>query len=182
LSLNPLEHTQWFTEELQPHEAALRAWLYSRFPSLTDQDDIVQETYARILRAREAGNIRSPKALLFATARNAAIDVFRRKRVAGTQAITEFGESAVLESRPNAREVVNQQQEFEILTEAILALPARCRQIMTLRYMEELSYKEIAVRLDISPETVKVQIAKGMRRCAEYFQERGLLPSSPPEK
>ena len=162
-----------------PHEAALRAWLCARFPSLTDQDDIIQESYARVLRAKEGGPIRFPRALLFATARNAAIDAFRRSRRAPTEEITDFGESCVLEVRPDAVDIVNQKQELEMLTAAILALPARCRQIMTLRYMDELSYKDIASRLGISPETVKVHIAKGMRRCADYFQERGMLASSP---
>jgi FixJ family two-component response regulator len=31
------------------------------------------------------------------------------------------------------------------------------------------------VQLEISVETVKVHMAKGMRRCAAYFVERGLL-------
>ena len=48
-----------------------------------------------------------------------------------------------------------------------------------LRYLDGLSYKEIAVQLGISPETVKAQMAKGMRRCADYFRERGLLKSTP---
>jgi RNA polymerase sigma-70 factor (ECF subfamily) len=47
-----------------------------------------------------------------------------------------------------------------------------------LRYLDGLSYKEIAVQLDISPETVKAQMAKGMRRCAEYFREKGLLKAT----
>ncbi len=50
-----------------------------------------------------------------------------------------------------------------------------------LRYLDDLSYKEIAAQLGISPETVKVHMAKGMRRCAAFFAERGLIaaPSAP---
>ena len=43
-----------------------------------------------------------------------------------------------------------------------------------LRYVDNLSYKEIATQLGISPETVKVHMAKGIRRCTEFFAERGL--------
>ena len=50
-----VEDARWFAEEVQPYEAALRAYLHGRFPSLPDQDDIVQDTYARLLRARAAG-------------------------------------------------------------------------------------------------------------------------------
>ena len=174
-----LEHTRWFAEEVQPFEPALRAYLHGRFPALVDQDDIVQDTYARLLRARAAGTIRHPKAFLFTTARNAALDFFRRKRGAPTTDVTHFDESAVLIDRPDAAELVSHDQELEILAEAVRALPDRCRQVIMLRYLDGLAYKEIAVQLEISPETVKAQLAKGMRRCAEYFRERGLLKSAP---
>jgi hypothetical protein len=59
---------QWFAAHVQPHEPVLRAWLRSRFKSETDLDDVVQETYLRLLRARERGEVTSPKAFLFAVA------------------------------------------------------------------------------------------------------------------
>jgi RNA polymerase sigma-70 factor (ECF subfamily) len=37
-----------------------------------------------------------------------------------------------------------------------------------------MSHKEIAAELRISEHTVKAQLAKGMRRCAEYFEQRGV--------
>jgi RNA polymerase sigma-70 factor (ECF subfamily) len=173
-----LAHSQWFAEEVQPYEPALRAYLHGRFPSLQDQDDIVQDTYARLLRAHAAGTIRHPKAFLFTTARNAALDFFRRKRAVSMDDVTHFDESSVLLDRPDLTELISREQELEILADAVRALPDRCRQVIMLRYLDGLSYKEIAVQLDISPETVKAQMAKGMRRCADYFREKGLLKAS----
>jgi RNA polymerase sigma factor (sigma-70 family) len=175
-----LDHHRWFAEQVQPYEPALRAYLHGRFPALTDQDDIVQDTYTRLLRARAAGEIRHPKAFLFTTARNAALDFFRRKRPVSMDDITHFDESSVLVDRPDVVELVNREQELEILADAVRTLPDRCRQVIMLRYLDGLAYKEIAVQLRISPETVKTQLATGMRRCAEYFRERGLLKSTPP--
>ena len=174
-----LEHSRWFAEEVQPYEPALRAYLQGRFPALADQDDVVQDTYARMLRAKSTGTIRHPKAFLFTTARNAALDFFRRKRAVSLDNVTHFDASAVLVDRTDLVEDFSRAQELEILAEAVRALPDRCRQVMMLRYLDGLAYKEIAVQLDISPETVKAQMAKGMRRCAEYFRERGLLKSNP---
>jgi DNA-directed RNA polymerase specialized sigma24 family protein len=37
-----------------------------------------------------------------------------------------------------------------------------------------LPHKEIATRLGISDQTVKAQLAKGTRRCADYFEQRGV--------
>jgi RNA polymerase sigma factor (sigma-70 family) len=173
-----LDQSRWFSEQVQPYEPALRAYLHGRFPSLTDQDDIVQDTYARLLRARALGEIRHPKAFLFTTARNAALDFFRRKRPVSIDDVTHFHESSVLVARPNVAELVSRDQELEILAEAVRALPDRCRQVIMLRYLDGLSYKEIAVQLCISTETVKTQLATGMRRCSEFFRERGLLKTN----
>jgi RNA polymerase sigma factor (sigma-70 family) len=172
--------SRWFAEEVQPHEPVLRAYLQARFPSLGDFDDIVQESYVRLLKARAAGQVRHARALLFVTARNAALDLFRRRRAQSLRAETGPWELSVLEEQPGAADQVDQRYELEVLAEAVRALPERCRQVMMLRYLDDLSYKEIAVQLGISPETVKVHMAKGMRRCAAFFAERGLLAAPQP--
>jgi RNA polymerase sigma factor (sigma-70 family) len=176
------EHARWFAEEVQPFEPALRAYLQGRFPTLTDQDDIVQDTYSRLLRARAAGEIRHPKAFLFTTARNAALDFFRRKRTISLEDVTRFDHSPVLQEQPDVAEQVSRAQDFKFLADAMCTLPDRCRQVIMLRYYDGLSYKEIAVRLGISHETVKTQMARGTSRCAEYFREHGLLKSSQPNR
>jgi RNA polymerase sigma factor (sigma-70 family) len=167
-----LEH--WFEDHVLPHEPALRGWLRGRFPTLTDTDDIVQEAYARVLRARAAGPIDSPKAFLFATARNLVIDSFRHNRVAEAESLTEIHGDSVLEKVPSVAETVSHQQELEILTLAIQSLPERCRQVLTLRKIYGLSQKQIAATLDISEHTVEAQVGNGVRRCAEFLARYGL--------
>ena len=171
--------SRWFTEEVQPHEPALRAYLQARFPTLADHDDLVQETYTRLLRAQANGGVRYPKAFLFTAARNAAFDLFRRRGAKPTEAVTDLVELTVLEDIPGVGEQMDQSYELEVLADAVRALPDRCRQVIMLRYLDGLAYKEIAVQLGISAETVKVHMAKGMRRCAAFFAERGLLETLP---
>ena len=65
-------------------------------------------------------------------------------------------------------------QEIALLAEAVQSLPLRCREVMTLRLRFGLSQKEIAVKLKISEHTVKNQLAKGMRRSADYLEARGV--------
>jgi len=176
----PSEQARWFAEEVQPHEPALRAYLQARFPTLGDHDDIVQETYTRLLRTKDAGGVRYTKAFLFTAARNVAFDLFRRRGAKPTEAVTDLVELSVLEDRPGAGEQIDQSYELEVLADAVRALPDRCRQVIMLRYLDGLAYKEIAVQLGISAETVKVHMAKGMRRCAAFFADRGLLETLPP--
>jgi RNA polymerase sigma-70 factor (ECF subfamily) len=171
----PADQAQWFGEEVKPHEPALRAYLQARFPSLSDHDDLVQETYVRLLKAKAAGNVRYARALLFTTARNAALDLFRRKKVVSMEAITDFTESTVLEEAPDVSQSLARQEELDLLAEAVRSLSDRCRQVVLLRYVDGLSYKEIAAQLGTSPETVKTQLAMSMRRCARFFAARGML-------
>src|SRR5262245_32337048 len=131
--MDPTDQARWFAEEVQPHEPALRAYLQARFPSLGDYDDLVQESYSRILRAHAAGPVRSVRAPLFTTARNAALDLFRRRRVAPLEVVTDFTDSCVLEEQPGVPEQVGRRQELEILAAAVRALPDRCREIILLR-------------------------------------------------
>ena len=46
---------QWFATQVQPHEPVLRAWLSSRFGRRLAVDDLMQEAYVRVLRARTDG-------------------------------------------------------------------------------------------------------------------------------
>lgn len=168
------ETARWFSEEVQPHESSLRSYLRRVFPSLPDVDDLVQESYARLIRAREAGRVSYAKAFLFTTARNAALDLFRRRRVVAIEGRADLEALPVVEDRPGTPDAVGRQQELALLAAAVQTLPARCRQVMTLRLMYGMPHKEIAAELGISDQTVKAQLAKGMRRCAEYLAARGL--------
>lgn len=166
--------SRWFTEEVQSHESSLRSYLHRVFPLLPDIDDLVQESYARLIRARGAGRVSYVKAFLFTTARNAALDFFRRRNVVAIDGVADLDALCVVEDRPDAAAAVNKQQELALLADAVKVLPERCRQVLTLRMLYGMSHKEIAAELGISDQTVKAQLAKGMRRCAEYLAARGL--------
>jgi RNA polymerase sigma factor (sigma-70 family) len=163
---------RWFVTEVQPHRVALRAWLLARFPTLPDVEDVVQESFARILRAHEAGPIRCARALLFATARNLAFDTVRRQRVVQYEPVTDQTDSSVLADDADVIATVSKHQELELLTQAIQALPERCRQVLTLRTAYGLTQKQIAAQLDVSESTVEKQTALGIRLCAEFFAFR----------
>ena len=172
---SPCNHSErWFHHEILPHEPMLRAWLRAKFPSVTDPDDLVQETFSRVLQARATAPIASAKAFLFTTARNLALDQVRRQKIMGSEALTETAADFVFDDVPGVSEIVGRRQELELLTQAIQSLPERCRQVLTLRKIYGLSQKEIAAQLGISEHTVEAQVGNGMRRCAEFLAGHGL--------
>ena len=111
--MSSAEQARWFSEHVHPHESALRAYLSKRFPSLPDHDDLVQETYARLLRVDDPGRLAHPKAFLFTTARNAAIDLFRRRGSQPVESMEEVIELPLLEPPADVVETMERRQRID---------------------------------------------------------------------
>jgi RNA polymerase sigma factor (sigma-70 family) len=113
--------------------------------------------------------LQSPKAFLFATARNLALDQCRRHHVCRTDSLREADYSNVLDERESIPDSVARNQELALLTEAIQSLPDRCRQVMTLRIVYGLCQRVIGEKLGISDRTVGAQLAIGTKKCTDFI-------------
>lgn len=178
----PHNQTVWFTEIVRPHEPALRAFLSRRFSHLPDHDDLVQETYVRLLRISDPQRLVHARAFLFTIARNVAIDHARRRSRTPVDPLEDTAEEALLETAPSAAEVLAHAQRHEAILAALGTLPERCREVMLLRYVDGFSALEIASHLGLAAATVRVHLMKGVRDCAQFFRARGLLDTPAPEK
>lgn len=96
---------QWFNQEVHPHESQLKAYLRSQFPSVRDVDDVVQESFLKIWKARAGRPIESARAFLFRIAQRLAIDVVRRARRSPVDAERSADDSLVLDNRPRCMPV-----------------------------------------------------------------------------
>ncbi len=163
---------QWFADEVQPHEPALRGYLRNAFPSL-ETDEIVQESYLRLLRAHAAGRIDSTKAYLFSIARNTARTLFRRRRLYADIPVNELPDWRVLAPGPDAAEALVARERIELMSQAIARLPDRCREVMRLAVVRGCSNAEIAAALGLSENTVRVHLARGLQKCAGYLRDKG---------
>lgn len=168
------EESRWFSEVVAQHDGELRAYLTKRFPSLSDHDDLVQETYSRTVRAWKNGRLTHVKGFLFTAARNIAIDVLR-SRGSGHECVTDEKIMPLLEEVPDVPEVIDQRERERAMVDAVASLPPQCRRVMICRYVDGLSYQEIALRLGLSTQTVKGHLVKGVRDCIDYFDAHGML-------
>jgi len=156
----------------------LRGWLQARFSSVGEVDDLVQEAYARVLAAREKGPIESPKAFLFAIARNLALGRVRHRKVTGEGTLAEIDPLSILDEDADVPEAVARAQELELLTQAIQSLPTRCRQILTLRKIYGLSQKQVAAQLGIAEHTVEAQGTIALRKLEDFFARQDRRPAA----
>lgn len=176
----PPDLALWYRQQVLVHEPALRAYLRRAFPIVTDLDNVVQETFVRVLQAHRTGSVENVRGYLFATARNLALGLLRRREIISIESIAEPEELGVSTEEPGVAEKVALKFDLEALSAALQSLPERCREVLTLRKIEGLSQREIAARLGISEHTVEAQVGNGMRRCAQYFRDRGLMPPHVP--
>ena len=174
--MNPIERNAWLAKEILVHERALRGYLSRFFKNVADVEDVVQETYARLLSLNDSTStaVRNWHAFLFTSARNVALDRIRRARVVSLDTLAEMDSADVLDQTPSADEALSARQELALLLDTIASLPDRCREALTLRKLYGLSQREIAQRLSITESTVEKHVAYGVRLCAErMFAQRG---------
>jgi len=150
-------------------EGLLRAYLFRYVRNPADVDELLQETYARLLVAHPTGcgEVRSVRALALTIARNVALDWLRHRDVVPMDLVSDLASLDVLDEKAQVDEIVNSHQELALLAEVIAELPKRSRQVFTLRRVYGLSQREIAQRLGIREETVEQMLARAVRRCAE---------------
>jgi len=165
------DENAWFLKEVYPYEALLRSWLKLKYPSLHNIDEIVQESYVRVLKINRRFKLIFPKAYLFATARNICIDTLRREKIVRFKPLTGIGIEEFSNHVRDGGDELIEKEEFQMLTDAIKTLPKKCRRVVTLRKVYGMSAKQIASELKLSHRTVENQLMIGMKKCREYYMK-----------
>lgn len=158
-------------------EGVLRAYLHRITRNAPDVDELLQETYARLLvlgSSTEQPEVRCVRAFALTVARNVALDWLRHRQVVPIELVADLEALDVLDERAQVEEIVNTHQELALLAEVVAGLPDRCREVFTLRKVYGLSQKEIAAHLRISENTVEQHLTKAVRRCASALFDQPL--------
>jgi transmembrane sensor len=127
--------------------------------------DIVQDLWLRAAGATPVEPIRNARAYLYGVARNLVTDRLRQERLRATAPLDDAVTAEIASTAPAADAVVGARQELRALDAAIHELSPKCREVFLLHRSEELSMREIALRLGISERTVEKHIAKALGHC-----------------
>jgi RNA polymerase sigma factor (sigma-70 family) len=158
---------QWFIREVIAHEGALMRHLSRVWPNRSEIRDLRQEVYVRVYEAAAKARPLAPKSFLFATARNLMADRIRRQRVVCIEARGELDSLSVLVDEISPERRASARQELARLARAFEQLPLRCREVMWLTKVENLSQREVANRLGVREKAVEKQVSRGIRLLAE---------------
>jgi RNA polymerase sigma factor (sigma-70 family) len=169
----------WFAREILVHEGLLVRYLSRTWPRRDEIHDLRQETYIRVYEAAQKIRPHTPKAFLFATARHLMADRVRRGRIVSMEAVGDLEVLNVAVNDVSPEQRLNARQELMQLARAFSALPPKCREVVWLRRVDELSQKEVAKRLNISEKTVESHIVKGTRLLADALFGRNVSGRQP---
>jgi RNA polymerase sigma-70 factor (ECF subfamily) len=160
----------WFKREVLDHEEILMRFLARAWPHRDEIPDIRQEAYARVYEAAKRTRPQTPKGFLYAIARNLMADRIRRERIVSIQAGGENDHLNVLIDEISPEQRVGATQELERLSRAFDRLSGKCREVVWLRRVRELSQKEVAERLGLAQKTVEKHLSTGVRLLAQYMR------------
>lgn len=169
-----LNQDRWFMENVHLHDGQLKSYLHGAFPRVRDVDDIVQESYLRLWRRQTERPIASIKAFLFTIARRLAIDTSRQQRRSPIEYIGVPAQMDVRDESENVISNVCRAERIRLLTDAIDALPKRCREVIVLRKIQLLSTHEVAQRLGITEHAVENYFTRGTARIRKHLTLRGV--------
>jgi len=131
--------------------------------------ELVQQVYIKLWNNREKlRNVRSLKDYLFILAKNLTLDHFKKV----TLETTFFVELTLRENEPanTTDEKIEQIEYDKLLMEAIGQLPPQQREAWLLINEQELSYAEIAVKMNISKLTVKRHLELSRKSVRDYLK------------
>ena len=133
-----------------------------------DADDVQQEVWLSVY--RNVAGLANPSAFrtwLFQTTRHRALDYLRRRK--RERELLEDVASEVIVADDTSQDVDLGPIDETSLNRALMAIPPPQREVLLLRYRDELSYTEIAVIVGIPLGTVRTRLHHAKRRLEELL-------------
>lgn len=169
-----------YAKLLQRYKRPVYHMVLKMVRNIDDADDLTIEAFAKAFR----GLHRFKKDYTFSTwlfriATNNTIDYIRKKRL-NTLSIEntytdDDGQSVsidVEDGNNNPQEETIRAQKAELLLQFVDKLPGKYQKLVRLRYYDELSYEEIAERIDAPLGTVKAQLHRARELMYEMVKNK----------
>lgn len=149
------------------HHRWLGGWLRGKVGNGDDADDLVQDTFIRVLCAHaqaEGGlQLRSPRSYLATIASRLVINLHRRRSL--ERAYLEVLAGMPTGDVPSLETQAVMMEALIELDQMLDGLGSKVKQAFLLAQLEELSHAQIAARLKVSDRTVRHYLAKAMAHC-----------------
>lgn len=150
-----------FAHIVRSHHQGLIAHAVSRLHDVQAAEDAVQETYVRAYRAmpRFRGDFHL-RAWLHRILTNVCHDEGNRRQRDGL-IVERVSSQAVLGADPADIDIERIDVSRDVVVDALAALPVSYREALVLRYVDELSYEELAAAIGVTEGNARVRVMRG---------------------
>lgn len=157
-------HTEDFEELLQRYRTRIYRLCYRMAGNAEDAEDWAQECFVRCYRQLGSYKTAMPFAPWFLrVASNTCINLAKSRNVRWGRLNTEMKEEDKLEApHSDPMQIALSGEETERIRCAVAALPPPLRQAISLRILEELSFKELASALGVPLQTAASRVRRAM--------------------
>ena len=158
-----------FETAVLPHLDA--AYNLARWLTRNDADaqDVVQEAYLRAFRFFGGFHGEDGRAWLLGIVRNTSYTWMQQNRSAQLNTPLDDELHAVKSDDLNPEALLLQKADAQILRQAVEELPLEFREVLVLRELDEMSYKQIAVVADLPLGTVMSRLARARKRLQQIL-------------
>ena len=144
----------------------------------TEAEDVVQDAYLRAISHFASFKGGDGRAWLLTIVRNSCYDRLKQKGASAQD--TDFDEAIHSAGRPtiDPETALLRAERSELVTKSLTGLPAQYREVLVLRELEELSYREIATIAGIPVGTVMSRLSRARQQLEQTlldYMERGEL-------
>lgn len=174
----PIPYEREFIEAFDKHADALFRHACFRISNRERAIDLTQETFIKAWEyIRGGGEIRFWKSFLYRILNNLIIDEYRRKKEQSLDVLLEddpvrANAYIAIDSRAESEKRLDEELLIKKIRTFIPQLPEQQRTVLTLRYIDGFSLKEIASMLDTSENVVSVRVHRAigrLRKLCERF-------------
>lgn len=135
-------------------------------------EEVAQDTYLKLVGGRvQVASIASPKAYLFAAARNIAIDTRTRLRREWSSRVDVPELPAIADTQFDPSVIHLHRRRLQMFADALNELPKACRTAFFLNRVEGLRHRAIAGQLGISVSMVEKHIVRAFLHCRDRLIE-----------
>lgn len=158
-----------FMKSYEEHSDALFRYCYFQTSNNEVAKDILQDTFTKTWVYLSEGNeVDNLKAFLYRVAKNLIIDYRRKKKAHSLEAITDTGVDFQDEDE---EEMAADNFDKEFVVSKLEKLDPEDREILLMRYINEMSIREISDTLNMTANNVSVKIHRATQKMKKILED-----------